>query len=165
VKRKLLITFLVLVLLAGGGVFAFRQARIHSIPAAAWSCLRQPQQMTLYSVHPEEPESALVGAQLFHGYRVLGQVSVSTASDQQRVADAIKQAVLHIPDPAACFNPRHALRVSDGSNNFDFVICYECGAMEFFTGGKSVGGTGIGGSPDTFNSILRAAGIPLAEHQ
>ena len=163
-KRKLLIPCIVLVLLSGGGVFAFRQARIRSIPAAAWSCLRQPQQMTLYSVHPEE-ESARVGTRLFHGYRVLGQVSVSTPSDQQRVADAIRQAVLHLPDPAACFNPRHALHVSDGSNNFDFVICHECGAMEFFNGDKRIGGTGIGGPPDAFDAILRAAGIPLAGHE
>ena len=72
VKKKLLITLLAVALLAGGGVYAYRQARLRSVPEVARRCLRQPQQMTLYSIHPEEPESVIVGAQLFHGYRILG---------------------------------------------------------------------------------------------
>ena len=84
-------------------------------------------------------------------------------ADQQRVAHAIEQAVLHFPDSAACFNPRHALRVSNGQSSYDLLICFECGAMEFFDGDKRVGDTGIGGPPDVLNSILLAASVPLAK--
>lgn len=162
-KRKLLIALVIAALLGGGGVYAYRKARLRAVPEAAWRCLRQSQQMTLYSIHPREAPTELVGAQLFHGYRIVGQVSVATASDQQHVTHAIKHAVLSHMDEAACFNPRHAVHVTDGQSEYDFVICYECGAMALFVGDKFVGKVGIGGSPDALNSILAAAKVPLSE--
>ncbi len=163
--KKLLTILCIVVLLAGGSVYAYRQWRLHSIPGAVWRCLRQPRQMTLYSIHPEEDASALVGAQLFHGYRILGQTPVSTLADQRHVAEAIERAVLNFPAPASCFNPRHALRVSDDRDTYDLVICYECGAMEVYVGDKYVGDTGFSGSPAALNSILVAGKVPLAEAQ
>ena len=160
--KRLPIILLLIGLLAGGCVFAYRQSRLRSVPAAAWTCLRQPRQMTVYSTIPDPADPALAGARFFHGYRILGEVSVSAATDQQRVAETIKDAVLHFPDPSICFNPRHGIRVTDGHSAYDFVICFECGLMDFYVGDQHVGGTEIGGPPDVLNSILTAAGVPLA---
>ena len=161
--KKIVIISLLAALLGGSGIFAYRQWRLRSVPIAVWRCLHQAQQMTLYSIHPQESESALVGSQLFHGYRILGQVPVSAPADQKRVAQAVQHAVLVAFDSAACFNPRQGVRVSDGRDTYDLVICFECGEMEIFAGEERVGNTGMGGSPDALNSILTAGGVPLAD--
>ncbi|MDB6152010.1 MAG: hypothetical protein JWL90_463 [Chthoniobacteraceae bacterium] len=46
---------------------------------------------------------------------------------------------------------------------FRVFLCLECGAMGFFDGDKSIGSTGIGGSPGVLDSILPEAGALLAE--
>jgi hypothetical protein len=163
-KRKLLIVIGVGAVLAAAGIFSSHESRPGSVPAAAWQCLREPQEMVLYSIHTEEdPASVPAGAQFFHGYRILGQVSISTASDRQRVAEAIRLAVLSHFDQTSCFDPRHALRVSDGHNSYDLLISYECGNLEIFAGDELVAETGMGSSPRALDSILRAANVPLAK--
>jgi hypothetical protein len=163
-SRKLLILAGVAILLAAAGIFSSHESRLQSVPAAAWQCLREPQEMVLYSIHPEEdPASIPAGAQFFHGYRILGQVSLPTATDRQRVSEAIRLAVLSHFDQASCFDPRHALRVSDGRNSYDLLMSYECGNLEIFVGDELVAETGIGGSSRALDSILRAANVPLAK--
>ncbi|MDB6172275.1 MAG: hypothetical protein JWL59_1586 [Chthoniobacteraceae bacterium] len=46
---------------------------------------------------------------------------------------------------------------------FRIFLCFECGAMEFFDGDKSIGSTGIGSSPGDLDSILLQAGVPLVD--
>jgi hypothetical protein len=159
VKKKLLIAILFVILMPVGCFYAYREARLRSVPKTVWDCLRHPRQMTLYSIHPEESRLGLEGAQFFHGYRVLGQVLVTSALDQQRVADAIRRAVLTPSIQFACFNPRHAVHVTDGHNSYDLLICYECEEMDVFDGENLVAATDIAGSPNTLNSILLAGKI------
>lgn len=161
-KKVLLFIFLVVVVVALGGIYAFRQWRFREIPEVVGNCLLRPQQMILYSINPDGSASALAKAPRFHDYRILGQVSIVAPTDRQRVVDAVESAVLESTVPAACFEPRHGLRVSAGHDTCDLLICFECGRMEMYAGGRQVGGTGVGGSPEDLNSILTAAGVPLA---
>jgi hypothetical protein len=119
--------------------------------------------MTLYSIHPEEPADFVKGAAVFHGYRILGQVPVSAPPEQERVAAAIRHAVLVALSEAACFNPRHGIRVSDGYHTCDFVVCFACGRMDYYLDNGTVGSAVIGGSADTLNALLRDAQVPLSE--
>ena len=111
-KWKLLISLLVVAVVAGAGTFVYRLRRLQSVPAAAWHCLREPRQMTLYSIHPEEPADFVKGAAVFHGYRILGQVPVSAPPEQERVAAAIRHAVLVALSEAACFKTFSRVRSS-----------------------------------------------------
>jgi len=162
-KWKVLLPLLIVTVLVGGGTLVYRLRRLQSVPAAAWHCLREPQQMILYSIHPEEPADFVKGAAVFHGYRILGQVSVAARSEQKRVAAATQHAVLAALGEAACFNPRHGIRVSDGGHTCDFVLCFECGRMDYYLDHQTVGSTIIDRSPDALNAVLREGQVPFAE--
>jgi hypothetical protein len=161
-KKASPIIIALLAILACGGVYAYRQSRLNTVPDAVWRCLQRPQQMTLYSVEPEGATSRAVGSERFHNFPVLGQVSVSDLFDQKCVEGAIQNAVFTYFGPSGCFNPRHALRVGDGENAYDILICFECGRMVFFVGDNEVGTAGIGGSGDVLDEILKRANVPLA---
>ena len=60
---------------------------------------------------------------------------------------------------AACFNPRHGIRVTRNEKEADFVICFECAQVEVF--GENYGRFLIANSAQPlFDSVLRISGIP-----
>ena len=66
-------------------------------------------------------------------------------------------------DAAACFNPRHGLRVTRNGKTIDFVICFECFQVKVFGGDKDEGGFRITDTPQpSFDKVLRDAKVPLA---
>lgn len=38
---------------------------------------------------------------------------------------------------AACFLPRHGVRVTKPDKSFDLVVCFECRQLKLFDGGES----------------------------
>ena len=58
---------------------------------------------------------------------------------------------------AACFNPRHGIRVKAKDAVFDFVICFECNSVAVFRNEKRTGSFGITGQPGALNRLLTAA--------
>ncbi|HEY3898342.1 MAG TPA: hypothetical protein VGM54_07000 [Chthoniobacter sp.] len=162
-KWKLLISLLVVAVTAATATLVYRLYRLGGVPPAAWHCLREPKQMVLYSIHPEEPADFVKGASVFHGYRILGEVPVTAVPEQGRVVDAVRHAVLTALDPAVCFNPRHGIRVTDGQHSCDFVICFECGRMDYYLDNTDLGSVPIGGSAESLNAVLRKAQVPLAD--
>ena len=162
-KWKLLISLLVVAVSAAAATLAYRLYRLASVPQAAWHCLHESRQMVLYAIHPEESADFLKGATVFHGYRVLGEVPITALPEQQRVVDAVRHAVLSAFDHAVCFNPRHGIRVTDGQHSCDFVICFECGRMDYYLDNTNVGSAPIGGSAESLNAILREAHVSLAD--
>jgi hypothetical protein len=101
----------------------------------------------------------------FGGWRLLGQTTVEDAATRKRVAASIESAVRDFNGwRATCFNPRHAVRVTSGSQTYDFIICYECGSLECYSGERQVGrSVSISGSPRMLNALLTAAHIKLAK--
>jgi hypothetical protein len=133
-----------------------------NLPPAVANSLRSPQQMTLYSLDPNPFPEPLSGLAHFHGYRVLGETHLTSTESRRIVADTIRQAVAHWNGRImACFNPRHAIRVSDGARTYDLVICFECQQIYSFAGDQQMGQTGLTGQQAALDEILKAADVPL----
>jgi hypothetical protein len=113
--------------------------------------------MVLFSI---DPQLADVGtdSNLFHGHRILGQTLVTASADRATVNSAVRQSVAAwLGHHYNCFEPRHGIRVTDGTTTYDFLACFECQSMLLFSGEQRITTTGIRGSPDALNSVLRAA--------
>jgi hypothetical protein len=117
----------------------------------------------LYSLEPiTDPNPP--GPKL-HGFKILGQ----TKLDQQQTIAAVKAFRSAISgwdgNIAACFDPRHALRVRKSGQTYDLLICYACHNLYVYRGDKSrtsFASFGATGSPETLNRFLIAAKVPLS---
>src|SRR5437867_3890226 len=94
----------------------------NAIPRDADAALRNANEIVLLSLLPF-PEVKEGG---FHGFKILGQTTL--AGEPRATAEAALRAAFERWNGAfaACFNPRHAIRVKAGEAVFDFVICFEC---------------------------------------
>jgi hypothetical protein len=153
------------------------ESNYHRVPSAAWRCLRAPRNMALLSIDPDYARElkeldapGLRDAVYFHGlkeYLVLGATEIRDEDTRHAVATAVKWAVLRANPLRAkirCFDPRHAIRFTDDSGDYEFLICFECKEMWVYVDGKRVAAVPISGSPDSFNEILKAAHVPLPTH-
>lgn len=115
----------------------------------------------LYSLEPwEDPKK---GGKKLYRFKILGKTALDSAK-AQLAANAIQKAAADWSgNSALCFDPRHALRVSAKGHVYDFLICFECEAVYFYEGGKTVGSSGASGSPESLNSLLTAAHVPLSQ--
>jgi hypothetical protein len=130
----------------------------HAIPPAADAALRNAKEITLLSLlpYPEVKEGG------FHGCKILGQTTL--AGKSRAAAEASLRSAFEHWDGvfAACFEPRHGIRVKAGDAVFDFVICFECHSVLVFQDEKRVGSFGITGKPGALDALLTTASIPLA---
>lgn len=63
----------------------------------------------------------------FCDYPILSSVILEDAELRRKVISAFKNGVTSYHDSvAACFHPRHGLRVTSGKETKEFLICYEC---------------------------------------
>ena len=79
------------------------------LPRVASKALDGAEQYTLLSIDPRRPEQ-LVGDE-FHGFRVLGQTSVTAPAVRTRLNRALNRGVDPLSTRYRCFNPRHGIRV------------------------------------------------------
>ncbi len=132
------------------------------IPAAARAVLDNAEQFELLSLDPDHRQRETPGEH-FHGWKVLGKTPVADAGTRQRLVAALKRGTAENDGMvAACFNPRHGIRVTRGGETLDFVICFECLQAEVFAGEQRTGQFLTSSSPQpAFDEVLRAAGVPL----
>lgn len=145
------------------------------IGAPLWivSYLREQRQV------PEEVELALRGADTFellsldgyerkptaeefHGIPVVGKVSIDDPTIRKELVDRFFFGVTENPGAvAACFHPRHGLRVTHQGRQLDLVICFECLAVKAYRGDDLIGTILISISPkQTFDLTLETLGVP-----
>lgn len=135
----------------------------NQIPEAAERALRESPQVVLVSIDPTFA-GELLGGRKFHGYRYLGETSLSSPEKRQQVVQTLRQDVsrwngVH----GLCFLPRHALRATSNGTTYDFLVCYECWTLVVYAGDGSLATIGITGSDRLFNEVLRAAKVALAD--
>ncbi len=132
------------------------------IPAEAEVALRLAPKWELYSLDPdveldeEDPET-------FHGWKVLGSVEIKDKSTRQKLLDSLRASVAANPGVvAACFSPRHGIRVKQNGEQHDFVICFQCYHIRWYPHDKPESAFNPTDSPaDAFNSVLQQAKVPL----
>lgn len=133
---------------------------LNALPAEAAQALHSNGSAIIYSLEPwEDPDKE--GARL-QQYEILGQ---SDLTDAQRsiAVGAFDSAIAGWDgNVAACFDPRHALRIQYKGHAYDFLLCYSCHQMAVFRDGKLLGGVGAAGSPKVLNDLMTSLRLPLS---
>jgi len=102
-----------------------------------------------------------------HGHHILGHVELQQTKAQTAIA-ALYKAVSEgsAALPMCLVTPRHAIRVVSGDVTYDILICYQCGQLDLFKNDERLPFMGsIGRNSAILNSLLKSAGIPLADNQ
>jgi len=132
------------------------------IPAIAAAILEQADQFELLSLNPDHQQKAAEGD--FHGYRILGTAVINDIETRKKLVSAFEQAVTENQGiiVAACFNPRHGIRVARNGKHADFVICFEC--YQVHVSGEVYGEFLITRSARSlFDNVLHSSGVPVAK--
>ena len=133
------------------------------MPADAADALRHGSAFQLLSLDPSYLETEQRPND-FHNWNALGSTPISPV-DRKKLTELLIASVPENPGAiAACFNPRHGIRVMHENQQFDFVVCFECLQIYWYIDGEKQPTILTSGSPlPAFNDVLRAASIPLAD--
>jgi hypothetical protein len=129
--------------------------------AAAWNLFE------LYSLDParktDKEGNAVPVKDGFHDWQVLGKTEVKGEAERKRLADALRLgAEDNFGMAAACFIPRHGVRLKGGGKMVDLVICCQCLSVQVFVDGERKEGFLTAGEPQqAFDAILKSAGVKL----
>ena len=144
----------------------YAEAARARLPAEVFRALDSPSEVTLYATNPDSRAFHWWFDRRFHGYRILGKVSVADPVQRREVAEVVSQAARSYGgdggDNKCMFSPRHAVRLVSGAKTYDFLICFQCLQMEVYAGDQLVSSLSSGGSPEVLNRILRAAHVRIA---
>lgn len=135
----------------------------NSLPPAAAKVLQDATAFELLSLDPDRRENKSDTDGL-HGWRVLGTTSIKDSDTKAKLISRFGAGVAENDGTvAACFNPRHALKVTHDGKTHEFIICFECYQVQWYVDGQETKGFLITASPQpTFDEVLRNANVPLA---
>jgi hypothetical protein len=142
-------------------VLAAAASTANTIPIDAVQALHESRSAELYSLEPWSPPESR--GPLLYRFQILGQKRIDGVT-YKTAAEEIEAAVGRWDDRmAACFDPRHALRVTSRGHQFEFLLCYACHQMAVYRDGKRIGTLGIAGSSKPMNALLAAAKLPVSK--
>ena len=100
----------------------------------------------------------------FHGHGIRGRAVVRQPAERRRLIEALYLGINRAEGAAACFVPRHGLRVRRGTLVLEFEICFECGYFEVGSVDSqlSSGGSTTASAEAVFDAALRAHGLSKA---
>ncbi|HEV7403624.1 MAG TPA: hypothetical protein VGO11_11880 [Chthoniobacteraceae bacterium] len=135
------------------------------LPKEVAEALAAASSLTLFSLQPWAGPN--IPQWDLQGHHVLGHLDLPP--DQAKTARAALQSALSAGNAytsSMCeITPRHALVFKTGEDVYAILICYQCGQLEVFKNDKPLPFDGmIVGKPDVLNGLLKAAGLPLADH-
>jgi hypothetical protein len=139
----------------------------NGIPEAVDRLFAQAETFDLYSLDPEQKTGkdgkVIEVKDGFHGWQVLGKTGVKGEAERKRLADALRLgAEDNFGMAAACFIPRHGLRLKGGGKTVDLVICFQCLQVQVFVDGERTKGFLTTGEPQKeFDTTLKAASVKL----
>lgn len=150
-----------------GLLLAFGVVRGHAgdehdrLPPAASNLLDEAGAIELISLDPRERPAGPGGS--FHGWKVLGRAAIRDAAERRAIVASLGRAIGSAAEVAGCFEPRHGLRATRGTQSLDLVICFSCRWVEAHFEGRT-SSVRIADSPKSaFNKALREAGVKLAQ--
>jgi hypothetical protein len=129
--------------------------RSKDIPPAPRAALQSAETFELFAINPRtgatDPQ--------FQGHEILGRTSVIDPATRTKLIEALRTAARQSDGSAyACFNPRHAIRVTHAGVTTDFLICFECRQAQVFTGSTVTDRFFINNTAQpTFNAVLKSA--------
>jgi hypothetical protein len=130
-------------------------------PEAA-SVLHAPENTILYYLNPDSKRDT--NDITLHGFKILKQVTLE-GKQAVMASEAFEEAIFQGRDgvQADCFDPRHALRVKANGQTYDFLLCYQCGALEVYRGKSLMETVVVRGSPEVLSSLLVGAKAPQSK--
>src|SRR5262249_40837744 len=72
----------------------------------------------------------------FHGWQVLGRLSVDSPSQRDALIAVMVDSMERIGIQSLCFEPRHGITFVGEGRKTELVICFTCGNIEAFRGGE-----------------------------
>ncbi len=99
-----------------------------AFPEDSFEIFSRGKNVTLYSL---KPDRKIGGNEIFHGFTVLKKTKIDSSNKQFLLKRSLTNGMIG-SQGAACFNPRHGLRIVDGEKTVDLVICFECGNFETY---------------------------------
>jgi hypothetical protein len=140
------------------------------IPSWALTVMQSADHYELFSLDPEPPELKRertddVDSEKFHGWIVMGRTVIDSEATRKILNEALDTGAKETGlGAAACFNPRHGIRMNRGHETVDFVICFQCSHVEIYQRDEKLRGFFVTSSPQpAFDGVLREAGVPLAK--
>ena len=127
--------------------------------------LEKADTFTLFSLDPEK-SSQQKSNDGFRGYEPLGKVQIPPGTDRTNLVTALCDGIANGSAVARCFNPRHGIRVVQGSNTIDLVICFECKQIYAYSNKGTNQMLATTDEPTAvFNQTLQKAGIPISKRR
>jgi hypothetical protein len=124
--------------------------------------LEDEEPIQLISLSPSRGLRNSSAPESFHGYGVLGKVTIADPAQRTELVQAINEGIQKSDGRAAmCFMPRHAVQAGSGKSQVDLLICYECRRIEIHQWGKDEAVATTATSRPLFDKILQSAGIAL----
>lgn len=135
---------------------------VNKLPAHASEALHNATTFELFSLDPSEREKEADSSN-FHGWPILGSTKITDIKTRDRVLAALEAGVSENDGRvAACFDPRHGIRVKYKGAQQDFVICFQCYSGLWYTNDKQNESFTLTNSPQpTFDRVLKNASVPL----
>jgi hypothetical protein len=132
------------------------------MPAEASKALRNAPTIELFSLDPTIQDK-MDDSTTFHGWKVLGSIKLSAGNNLDSLLDAFEEGIAdHDGAVAACFDPRHGMRVTYQGKQHDFVICFRCYQAEWYIDDVKKEGFLLSRSPQsTFDKLLRDTAVKL----
>ena len=135
----------------------------NELPEDALRAIISDSSLVLFSLSPHREAVNPPDRQAFQNYPVLGQTTVADEARRRQMADELQRGLENWSgrEMAACFNPRHGIRATDGGRTFELLICFECGRIYYFPPpGERKRNFEIRMKPGVFDDILIAENIP-----
>jgi hypothetical protein len=136
----------------------------------AWLCemrnvLEHAETFTLFSLDPE-PDLRKKPKAEFKGYPQMGKTQVPAGNDRTNLISVLYDGIANGNAIAMCFNPRHGIRATKGSNTVELLICFECGQVYTFSNRGSNQMFATSEAPvAAFNAYLNRAKVPLPKEK
>jgi hypothetical protein len=151
-----------------GGPLKQNQITPHNrIPESVDRLFDKAETFELYSLDPaqkfDKAGKVVEAKDGFHDWAVLGKTEVKDKAERRRLTGALRLgAEDNFGMAAACFIPRHGIRLKDSGKTTDLVICFECLQVQVFVDGERKAGFLTTGAPQpAFDAILKAADVKL----
>jgi hypothetical protein len=113
-------------------------------------------QLFVFSLEPEHhPDYRVNTETVFQGFAILGKAEIAAEAEKTSLLTAFTKGVSDSDGiVAACFIPRHGLRLIVDSRTNDFTICFQCRSVSA-SGFNNEQGFGItGSSSNAFNDVI-----------
>lgn len=158
-KRALYILISILILISS---VAWIPGLFNRFPSATLDAISNDPGLIFYSIEPSAGPTAEPGSASFHDWPILGQTVLSRPEDRETLNDSLRRAARGAWDSASCFEPRHAIRATNGIETHDVLICFQCSQAAVYLPSGQIKWVPIRGTPDSLNQLLTAAHVPLA---